>query len=63
MEITIPKESRDDTEQYFSDGKRNMLIKKGIPVKVPRSIAEIFYQSQEQKRSAEEFISKNVKEE
>lgn len=61
VEIMIPKDDIHDTERFFGDGERTMLIQKGKTVKVPRSIAEIFYLSQAQKQRAEDYILANAR--
>lgn len=55
--IYIPKKSRDDDAQYIAVNGKRYLIKKGVPVRVPKFVAAVWHNAEEQQRKAEAYIS------
>lgn len=58
-EIFIPKTSKNDDSQFISVNGRRILVKKGIPVKVPKAHAEVWKNSQKQTAKNDDFIAEN----
>ena len=54
--IVIPKRSKGENERFIACNGRRLLIKCGVPVEVPREIAEVWYNSVAQREAAEERI-------
>ncbi|MBR3975292.1 MAG: hypothetical protein IKJ88_05465 [Clostridia bacterium] len=58
-EIFIPKTSKNDDAQFISVNGKRILVKKGIPVKVPKAHAEVWKNSQKQTAKNDVFIAEN----
>ena len=58
-EIFVPKTSKDDDSLFVSVNGNRILIKKGVPVKVPKAHAEVIRRSFEQTAKNDEFIAAN----
>jgi hypothetical protein len=58
-EIFIPKTSKDDDAQFISVNGKRILVKKGMPVKVPKAHAEVWKNSQKQTAKNDEYIAEN----
>ena len=56
-EVFIPKTSKDDDSLFVSVNGKRILIKKGVPVKVPKAHAEVIRNSLEQSAKNDEFIA------
>ena len=54
--VLIPKESKHDDALYIAVNGRRMLVKKGEPVSLPRSFAEVVKASFAAKQTAERYI-------
>ena len=61
-EIFIPKSHKGDDSLFISVNGKRILVKKGVPVKVPKAHAEVYKNSLAQTAKNDEFIAANATE-
>lgn len=55
--INIPKRWRGDDERFIACNGRRVLVKTGVDVEVSPEIAEVYYNSEQQRDESERTIS------
>lgn len=61
VSVFIPKEGRNDDSLYIAVNGRRMLVKKGVPLMLPKMFADVVKNSQRQDAAAQKFIEDNAK--
>lgn len=61
VSVYIPKEGRNDDSLYIAVNGRRMLVKKGVPLMLPKMFADVVKNSQRQDAAAQKYIEENAK--
>ena len=61
VEVFIPKGDRNDTQQFVSVNGENILIQKGVNVKIPQRYAQVLENSDAMRELALAYMDSNVR--
>ena len=62
VEVFIPKTDRNDTQQFVSVNGENILIQKGVSVKIPLRYAQVLENAEAMHELAQMYMDSNVRE-